>query len=407
MIQSRFISAKAAVAFAIALIGTTGSANAADADLMKRIDALQEEIKALRSQVNAATKTANDASVAAGSNKASVISGADGLTIYGRLDVVAEDNNDGKVKRNVLQNISSRLGVKGERKINDDLSGIMQIETGVSPDDSGNSGALASRNSYVGLKSGSFGAVIAGKHDMPFKSLEGTASQLWGSAEAMEVIIHGKGTDVAQGAAWNNLHTRQTNVLQYWSPKFSNIGIRLAYSPDETKDTANPACTAPSRACPLYGASIEYNDGMWNIGLANEKQKNKTANGQDMTGVKATAGYKWNMGAVGLAFSSLDNDAGRKTSNWMVAGSYNMGPTVLKANFGKSSETASGANDGLKMIGIELDYPLDKFTTAYGYYTKIINSTNAKGRFEAGDNKYSPVAGDDPSALGIGIRYNF
>ena len=59
------------------------------------------------------------------------------------------------------------------------------------------------------------------------------------------------------------------------------------------------------------------------------------------------------------------------------------------------------------MLGIELDYPLDKYATVFGYYTSIANARNALGRFEAGDNKYSPIAGDDPSAIGLGIRYAF
>lgn len=401
MKQSKCGSVRTTIAAAIVMIGATGMANASDAELMKRIDALQEEIKALRAQVNTATKTANEASAAAGSMKsAAVVSGADGLTIYGRVDIVGESNHDGKDSRDILQNISSRLGVKGARRLTDDLSGIMQIETGVAPDNNANSGTLASRNSYVGLKSDRLGALIAGKHDMPFKSLEGTASQLWGSAEAMEVIIHGKGTDVALGSAWNNLHTRQTNVMQYWSPKFANIGVRLGYSPDEVN-----GASGTSKA-PVYGASIEYNDGMWNLGVANEIQKNKVA-GEDMTGVKATVGYKWGMGAVGLAYSSLDNNAGRKTTNWMMAGSHKLGPTVLKANFGKSGETRSGADDGLTMIGVELDYPIDKFTTIYGYFTKISNDDNARGRFEAGDDKFSPLAGKDPRIVGVGLRYNF
>jgi predicted porin len=59
------------------------------------------------------------------------------------------------------------------------------------------------------------------------------------------------------------------------------------------------------------------------------------------------------------------------------------------------------------MFGIELDYPIDKFTTVYTYYSKITNSDKAKARFEGQNNKYSPAAGKDPSAIGVGIRYNF
>ncbi|TRZ97337.1 MAG: porin [Rhodocyclaceae bacterium] len=394
--RKKLIATLVSTACGAALLPT--NALASEADVMKKIEALQAEINALKTQV-AAQPTASAAAVPAG--KAIALSNTDGITVYGRLELVAEGADDGKVSRTVLQNISSRIGFKGERKITNDLSGIMQVETGVSPDDSANSGLFASRNSYAGLKSHSFGTIIAGKHDMPFKNLEGTANQLWGSAEAMEVIIHGKGTGIATGATWANLHTRQTNVFQYWSPKFSDIAVRLAYSPDEVNGAAG------TFRKPVYGGSIEFNNGMWNAGVATETKQNNTGTEKDMNGVKATAGIKFGNGSYGLAYSRLDNDAGKKTDNWLITGSYKFGPTILKANYGTSSETASGANDGLNMLALELDYPLDKYTTVFGYYTAVTNSAKARGRFEAGDNKYSPVAGDDPSALGLGIRYNF
>lgn len=397
-IRSCIIATSVASAMGTALLPATASAS--EAEVLKKIEALQAEIATLKAKVEKQSSVP-----ASADGKALAISNTDGITIYGRLELVGENSDDGKVSRSALQNISSRIGFKGERKISNDLSGIMQIETGVSPDDSANSGALASRNSYAGLKSATYGTLIAGKHDTPFKNLEGTANQLWGSAEAMEIIIHGKGSArrpaVGTSLAMTNLHTRQTNIFQYWSPKFSNIAIKLAYSPDEVNGAAGTFRT------PLYGSSIEFDNGKWNLGLATETQKNRTGRDQDMTGVKATTGFKFDNGSVGLAYSTLDNHANRKTNNWLATGSYKLGPTILKANYGVSSETASGASDGVKMFGVELDYPLDKYTTAFGYYTKITNGTNALGRFEAGDNKYSPVAGDDPSAVGIGIRYNF
>ena len=394
--KKKLIATLVATACGAALMPAT--ALASEADVMKKIEALQAEINALKAQV-AQQPAASGAAAPAG--KTAALSGTDGITVYGRLEMVAEDSNDGKVSRTVLQNISSRIGFRGERKINSDLSGIFQVETGVSPDDSANSGLFASRNSYVGLQSQAYGRIIAGKHDMPFKNLEGTANQLYGSSEAMEVIIHGKGTGIATGASWANLHTRQTNVFQYWSPKFSNIGIRLAYSPDEVN-----GATGTYRK-PIYGGSIEFDDGMWNAGLATETKKNNTANGQNMNGVKATAGMKLGDGSIGLAYSKLDNDAGKQTDNWLITGSYKFGPTIFKANYGTSSETASNANDGVKMWALELDYPLDRNTTLFATYSAIDNAAKARGRFEAGDNKYSPVAGDDPSIFGLGIRYNF
>lgn len=375
---------------------TSGLAN--EADILRKIEALQAELKLLKAKVEALPVASTGApTVSAG--KVAASSSTDGIAIYGRLDLTAESNNDGTVSRQAMQNMGSRLGFKATRKLGENLTAIGQLETVVAPDDSVNSSAFAGRNSYVGIEHTTMGSIIAGKHDMPFKSLGGTASQLWGNAEAMEIIIHGRGS--AQAAtAFNHLHTRQTNVFQYWSPKFNNISLKLAYSPDETN-------TSESTRKSVHGGSVEFNDGKWNLGLATETQRNKFAPNQDMTGLKATAGMKFKLGAVGMAYSVLDNDAGRKTHNWLLTGSHQLGPLVLKANYGESSETASNADDAVKMLGAELDYPLDKFTTLYTYYSKITNAASGKGRFEAGGNTYSPAAGKDPHVLGLGLRYNF
>jgi len=324
-----------------------------------------------------------------------------GFTIYGRVDLALESNNDGQLGRTALQNFSSRLGFKGERQFNDSLSGIFQIETGVAPDNTAQSKTLASRNSFVGLKSSSMGTLIMGTHDMPLKSLEGTANLLWGEGEAMEVIIHGKGSRAAIGnAVMDNVHTRKTNMVMYTSPKFSHIVAKLAYSPDE----AQTATTNKT----MYGASVEFNNGTWNLGLATQSQDKFTATGGAMAANKATVGVKMGDLTTGLAFSTLDNNSGKKTSNWMASVAYKLGATVLKASYGASGESSSGADDGLNMTALELDYAVDKAVTLYTYYAKINNSAKAKASFAAADD--FPVVGklgDSPSALGFGIRYNF
>lgn len=323
------------------------------------------------------------------------------FSIYGRVDLALESNNDGQLGRTALQNFSSRFGFRGERKFSDSLSGIFQVETGFAPDNTAQSKTLANRNSFVGLKSSSMGTLIMGTHDMPLKSLEGTANLLWGEGEAMEVIIHGKGSRAAVGnAVMDNVHTRKTNVVLYSSPKFSGIVAKLAYSPDEAQTAATNKT--------MYGASVEFNNGTWNLGLATQSQDKFTATGGAMAANKATVGVKMGDLTTGLAFSTLDNNSGKKTSNWMASVAYKLGATVLKASYGASGESSSGAADGLNMTALEMDYAVDKAFTLYTYYAKINNSAKAKASFAAADD--FPVVGklgDSPSALGFGIRYNF
>ena len=238
---------------------------------------------------------------------------------YGRIDLALESNDNGTISRSALQNFSSRLGVRGEAKFGADLSGIFQVETGVAPDDTTQSKTFASRNSYVGIKSQGMGTILMGTHDMPLKSLEGTANQLWGEGDAMEVIIHGKASSTSVGSSvFANVHTRKTNVVLYTSPKFNDIVAKLAYSPDEGALAASGA--VPAYGKNMMGASVEFNNGVWNAGVATQSQQNlisptATVGGKSMKASKATVGLKMGDLSAGMAFSALDNSAGRKTTS--------------------------------------------------------------------------------------------
>ena len=362
---------------------------------------------------------------------------APSVTLYGRLDLAVESANDGALTRTMLQNYASRFGIKGDRDFSSDLSGIFQVETAFSPEDGKNqnqsptstttgsapssytaqtTGYLASRNSFVGLKSNSMGTFLVGNYDTPLKSLDGggLASTLWAEGDAMEVIIHGKGTKAANGNYFDNVHTRQNNNLVYISPKFADIVVKASYSPDEGQ-------TASTNQ-PLYSLSGEWNNGTYNVGLATQKKdvSNKTFG---MSANKLTLGAKMGDFTAGLAFSALDNNAlaagnSQKTNNSLVVLGYTMGATVFKFNYGMSSESKANAQDDLTMTSVEVGYALDKQTTLYANYAQILNNNNGRGTFTGADNfpgsavtAVSKVgdtaAGTDPTALSFGIRYNF
>jgi predicted porin/uncharacterized small protein (DUF1192 family) len=404
-----------------ALGGTPALVYASEAELMQKIDALQKELEVLKSQVQkvqadakasakpAATAPVQQAEVeswrkffaAVPKGEAPATSARTGITIYGRFDLGYESNDDGAVTRTVLNSYSSRIGFKGTRVLSEDLTGIVQIETGVAPDDNANAGTWGSRETYAGLRSKGFGTIKLGKHDSPFKDVEGESAPMWGQGEAMEVIIHGKGTAVAAGSTWANFHTRYTNVAQYESPKFADFQVKAAYSTDEVNGAAGTVKK------PSWATSAEWDTGTWYLGGAYQVTENFNGQGKDLSGVKFAGSVKMDDFTAGAAWSRLDNDIGKKTDNWLISGTYKLGQTTLKGTYAESSETASNAADGIKMWGIEADYAIDKNTNIYAFYTSITNDAKARGRFAAGENTYSPVAGNDPSVFAVAIRYNF
>ena len=156
------------------------------------------------------------------------------------------------------------------------------------------------------------GTFLVGTYDSPLKSLDagGYAGTLYGEGEAMEVIIHGKGTRTA-GSNFDNVHTRQTNNLVYLSPKFADMVVKASYSPDEGQSATTNQ--------PLYAASLEWNNGTYNAGIATQSKAVSTA-AFGMTATKFSLGAKMDSLSGAIVFSTLENQAPiatnvRKTTN--------------------------------------------------------------------------------------------
>ena len=403
-----------ASAVSIALVPDVALAQAMDPAILKRIEMLEAEIKALKAKPAPAIAKQAD-------GKPLALSATDGITIFGRVDLGVESNNDGRVNRTVIQSQKSYIGFRAQRSFSPDLAGIVQIDTTVAPDDNANSTSFANRNSFVGLRSKSWGTILAGRHDEPIKLLQGSAAPVWASADVMETIINGKTmlatidgqANALTGPAktafqsnsankWGQFHNRLKNVVMYQSPKFGDFNAVVEYSTDEVNGASG------TYKKPTYGGLIQYDDKRWNFGIAAEKLEHFSAKGKDLAALKLTGGYRGSGWSVGAAYSQIDNNAGRKTNNWMIAGTYKLGPTTLKANYGVGGESSSGAQDGTKMLGLEVNYPLDDNTSVYTYLALMDNDKNAYGRFETGTNLYNtPGAGLNPRAFGLGMRYQF
>lgn len=94
------------------------------------------------------------------------------VSIYGIVDLAVGSTNNGAVSASQVSSQVSKLGFKGSEGLGDGLSAIWQIEQQIDVDNSSAAGAkntLATRNSFVGLKSERMGTVLLGRHDTPYK----------------------------------------------------------------------------------------------------------------------------------------------------------------------------------------------------------------------------------------------
>lgn len=88
-------------------------------------------------------------------------------TLYGKLNVSVDSYDNGKDTVTELNSNASRLGVKGEEKLTEQLSAVYQAEWEVDVD--GGDDVFKKRNIFAGLKWANFGTLKAGIMDTPFK----------------------------------------------------------------------------------------------------------------------------------------------------------------------------------------------------------------------------------------------
>ena len=133
---------------------------------------------------------------------------------YGHLNLSADYyfGESSQIKSDLKSN-ASRLGVRGDFRINDKITGIYQVEYQVDLEAS-----PTTRNTFLGLK-GNFGTIKAGKHDTPLKLAQLDAD-----------LFNDTQGDIANITRGEN---RPSSYLGYDSPEIAK-GLRLSLGLSKT-----------------------------------------------------------------------------------------------------------------------------------------------------------------------------
>jgi predicted porin len=150
------------------------------------------------------------------------------LDAYGKLDVQALSVQRGFYRYadqgRQLELPFSRLGIKGQQALTDELSLIFVYEWQVNGLDQANRDhRLGARNTYIGL-SGNFGELVFGKNDTKFKKSEGKAD-----------LFNEYVADIAQITAGQD---RLKNLVSYQSPQWQGFSIGGSYQTAVGKEQA-------------------------------------------------------------------------------------------------------------------------------------------------------------------------
>jgi len=355
-------------------------------------------------------------------------------TLYGKFHVSYDflgGDNAASTTGGFTSN-SSRIGIKGKEKINDNLSMIYQYETSF---DAGQNGSLSGatgglggqRNTFIGA-TGTWGTVIAGRHDTPFKMM-GRDYDLFGDTigDSRNIISGSKTTNV--GLTDTNWDLRPSQVLAYATPDLMGFKAMLAYVNSWAVGTSGNLATTSSpynTAASAYSLSASYAIAGFGLDAAYENHRQ----GGLLKGTGTSADTQRNQNAYRLGanytiagikvlgfYQDIKNVAYSSNSqkSYGVGAAYTfLGANTIKAQYYKADDISNTSNTGGDLWAVGYDYKLSKQTNVYAMYAQTSNSSNANYTIMNGgvDSGYAypqstPFGGKKSSAVSVGVEHKF
>jgi predicted porin len=358
------------------------------------------------------------------------------VEVYGNFDVSYDSIKTGTSTKGVAGTTSNRvssnttfIGFKGAADAGAGWAAIWQVESLIALGDAAvngtnggvNSGIgyLGTRNTFVGLKSDSYGTLLAGRYDTPYR-LSTRRLDVFDRGIADNRSILG-GSNVAAKASFDG---RQDQVVAYISPRLAGVTVAAAHANlNPTVNTAGPYQGNATSVAGWYDA-----DGFF-AALAYEQHNLQNTATTGFLGsehaARAGLGYtKEGVFAVGfVAEKTGDNLGVGKTnlyghSTYYVSGKVNVGSAgAIKAAFTTAGNIGGGttASTGAKQYSLGYDHSLSKRTTLYALYTKLKNASAAGYSLSISNGTAASIGGPStiagvgasPSALAAGVRVTF
>jgi predicted porin len=320
------------------------------------------------------------------------------LNIYALGHVSIDTVDDGLQSSIYIASNSSRIGFNGEHQLSDDLTVIFQYESGLDltaqGGNDGNGGAESSgqiltkgRPSYLGLK-GEFGTILLGHLNFldqyandynPFADQIGDLGNFW---EA------------------NGIPGRSDNVIYYKTNNMAGFDVAATYAPEEGINDSDYLLLKGSYTQKDLNMGLVYTHIGQGEGVDNQH-----------TGLAFVMDYDFGSFSLGGGYqaeSDIGGQIGNDRNSFTVAGIMPVGSKgKIKAQFANS--LGQGADNDATQFALGYDYAFDEQTTFYIAYASTQNddkvnfSVNGKGK---GD-KVTPLFGNDPNAISLGVIYTF
>jgi predicted porin len=337
---------------------------------------------------------------------------ASDVTLYGRInldiEVVSARQEHGENPRVLrVSSNSSQFGLRGREALRTDLAAIFQIESAIFADSGG--GALARRDSYVGLESTKLGTLRIGNFFSPYDDLH----LLFGNAATFTTSILSTAALWSQGGlakATGGFDAQLPNSVRWDSPAFGGLRTAVHYSAVETENNAN-----------VMALGAFYTAGATQLAVAYERNNQVRATHEYDTAFSVAGLYTFPWMDLGAVYERLEYDTptGSLTRDFFgVGATLPLGPGLVYAFWGRAAEGRGSAPNGTRVGGlargpntaseqweISYSYPVSKRTVLYAGYVRLNNRSNASYAFNI--NPYPVGIGGKPEGALIGMVHFF
>ncbi|NDV12873.1 porin [Crenobacter caeni] len=320
---------------------------------------------------------------------------------------------------------NSRIGFKGSEDLGNGLKAVWQIENSLAKYDNAGGDTWAGRNSFVGLSDATFGTLLLGRYDSAYKRLTDTGQDLMvnttaGNQGATQIFSRGE--------------ARYTNSISYTTQSWAGLVAGVSFAADEDGSASKDR----------WSVAAQYTLEGLKLGLGYDQQKDSytyaapkpqevaarnsfgtTENLEKSKFYKLSASYKIadTLLIAGYEWAQGDTKVGSdlKQDDWTIGVQQNFGKGSVRLSYGKLGKLDGVDNaDDYKASQWILGgtYNLSKMTQVYAYATKINNNASQNVNFQnnqitsqkvtiKGESVSVLTRGNDPQAIGAGLRVNF
>ncbi|WP_301181233.1 porin [Thalassolituus sp. UBA3500] len=277
-------------------------------------------------------------------------------TFYGKFNVSQEFiQQDEAGNFSELNSNASRLGLKGDFAINDEITAFYQAEFQMDTD--GDAGeTFSERNTFIGAK-GSFGKVQAGIFDSALKASQKKVDQFNDLRADIKNYVTGS-------------ENRPSDIVRYQSPNLSGLVLTLDHINGEEEDTPNAQSFSAAFTQDVLYVALAYDNGL------------------EGTGVETTrlVGQLNLDGGIQLgALWETEDDNGESNDGMMVSAAVKAASKVkLKAQYASSDIRAEGATQ----ITLGADYKLANNAKVFAYASDVDTDENGGGQVFAVGAEY-------------------